>query len=74
MALLLAVIRLRKQPADQLDEHGDCGVGELLPKLDDLRDDRRAPPTGVEVGGKPCRCHIALPDHLLPATGVDAGL
>jgi hypothetical protein len=74
MALLLAIIGLGKEPADLLDEHGDRVVGQLLAKLDDLGDDRRAPTAGVEISGKPGRRDIALPDHLVPAPGMDAAL
>ncbi|NRQ18459.1 hypothetical protein BHMPCIPO_05722 [Ensifer sesbaniae] len=73
VALFFAVVGLRKEPADQLDEHRHRIIGEPRAKLDDLRDDRRMPSIGIEVAGEPRRRDIALPDHLIPASGRNAG-
>ena len=74
VTLLFPVVRLGEQPAHQFDEHGHCIVGELLTKLDDLHHDRRTPTAGPKFTGKPGRCCITFPDHLVPSSGGDAGL
>ena len=50
VTLLFTVVGLRKQPTHQLDEHHHRIVGELLAEFDDLRHDRRASATGIEIG------------------------
>lgn len=49
VALLLLGSCLRKQPADQFDEHGHRIIGEFLACLDYLRDNRGASATCVEI-------------------------
>lgn len=66
--LLLAVVGLREQPTYQLDEHRHCIVRELLAELDKLRHDQGVSTAGIEVVGQPCRCGVALTDHLIPSS------
>ena len=74
VTLLFPVVDLREQPAHQLDEHRHCIVGELLAELDNLHHDRRTPAAGAKFAGEPGRCCITFPDHLVPSSGVEAGL